>query len=283
MISRNQLTIRVRYDAPVREAQRTLRVLPLARAGQDVVRESWTVTPGADNEIELLDAWGNRQLHLRHRRIEAEVKFELHLETRTTNAPVLLRADERLGQYKLPSRAVDFGAELQSLGRAQRHLAPLQRAAYFCTFCHDELIYRARADARPPLASEAWRRRVGSCADFAHVFLSLCRSSGLGGALRRRLQSGAGPIARVGRGFGGRAVARPRSNAWPRALAWLRCCRRGPRFLRFGAARRLVSRRSARRTGTMVPHDGERRRRKLRPFRHQKRTFIAQVGHARCR
>ena len=179
MISRNQLTIRVRYDAPVREAQRTLRVLPLARAGQDVVRESWTVTPGADHEIESLDAWGNRQLRLRHRRIEAEVKFELHLETRTTNAPVLLRADERLGQYKLPSRAVDFGAELQSLGRAQRHLAPLQRAAYFCTFCHDELIYRARADARPPLASEAWRRRVGSCADFAHIFLSLCRSSGL--------------------------------------------------------------------------------------------------------
>jgi len=179
MLSRTQLTIRVRYDAPIRDARRTLRVLPLARAGQTVAHENWTVSPRADSALECLNAWGNRQLRLVHQNIEREFEFALELETQTAPTAIALEADERLGQYKLPSRAIDFGSELQTLGRAQRSLAPLQRAAYFCAFCHDELHYRARADARPPNAATAWLRRVGSCADFAHIFISLCRSSGL--------------------------------------------------------------------------------------------------------
>ncbi len=179
MLSRTQLRIRVCYDAPVRNARRILRILPLARAGQRIVSENWEVSPRAELCVEDADQWHNRRLMLRHLRIEREFQFELNLETQTDPTPIPLRADERLGQYKFPSRAVDFGAELQTLGRAQRTLAPLQRAAYFCAFCHDELHYRARADARPPVASEAWGRRVGSCADFAHIFLSLCRASGL--------------------------------------------------------------------------------------------------------
>lgn len=179
MLSRTQLTIRVRYDAPVRDAQRLLRVLPLSRAGQSIVRENWSASPVADSALECVDQWGNRQLRLRHKNIERDFVFELNLETQTTQIPIPLREDERLGQYKLSSRAVDFGSELQALGRSHRALAPLERAAYFCAFCRDELHYRARADAQPPVASEAWKRRVGSCADFAHIFLSLCRSSGL--------------------------------------------------------------------------------------------------------
>lgn len=179
MISRTQLTIRVRYDAPVRDARRMLRVLPLSRAGQIVVRESWSASPIADNALESVDQWGNRQLRLRHQAIEREFEFELNLETQTAPIPISLGADERLGQYKLSSRAVDFGAELQALGRSHRALAPLERAAYFSAFCHDELHYCAHADARPPVAGKVWKRRVGSCADFAHVFLSLCRSGGL--------------------------------------------------------------------------------------------------------
>ena len=179
MLSRTQLRIRVRYDTPVRDARRLLRVLPLARAGQNIVRESWEISPRARQQIQSLDSWGNRQLRLQHHAIEREFQFELHLETRTQPVPIPLGTGEALGQFKLPSRAVDFGAELHALGRARRAEAPSERAAYFCAFCHDELHYRARAEARPPLASEAWRRRVGSCADFAHIFLALCRASGL--------------------------------------------------------------------------------------------------------
>ena len=179
MLSRTQLRLRVRYDAPVSDARRVLRVLPLARAGQSIASEHWEVSPRAQLCVEDPDQWRNRRLMLRHQRIEREFSFELNLETQTTPIAIPLRADERLGQFKLPSRAVDFGAALQTLGRAQRTLAPLERATYFCAFCHDELHYRARAESRPPAASEAWTRRVGSCADFAHIFLALCRTSGL--------------------------------------------------------------------------------------------------------
>lgn len=179
MLSRTQFRLRVTYDAPVREARRMLRVLPLARAGQTMVSESWNASPRAESSAENFDEWGNRRLILRHQSIERTFEFELNLETQTAQITIALREDERLGQFKLPSRAVDFGGELQTLGRAQRGLAPLERAAYFCAFCHDELHYRARADARPPNAATAWLRRVGSCADFAHIFLSLCRASGL--------------------------------------------------------------------------------------------------------
>ena len=179
MLSRTQLTIRVRYDAPVRDARRLLRVIPLSRANQTVVSENWSATPPAANATESSDEWGNRQLRLHHPRIERDFEFELNLETQTSQIPVPLAEGERLGQFKLPSRAVNFDATLQALGRAQRVLPPLERAAYFCAFCHDELHYRARAEARPPVAGEAWKRHVGSCADFAHIFLALCRSSGL--------------------------------------------------------------------------------------------------------
>ena len=183
LISRTHLEIRVRYDEPVRDARRVLRVLPLARAGQTVVGESWSSSPVADAALESPDEWGNRRLMLRHARIERAWEFGLQLETHVGDAasPLALHAEEtrKLGQWKLPSRAVDFAPALQSLGRAQRERAPLDRARYFCEFCFDEMHYRSRAEAQPPRAGQAWTRRVGSCADFAHVFLSLCRASGL--------------------------------------------------------------------------------------------------------
>ena len=179
MISRTQLQIRVQYDAPVREARRVLRVLPCARAGQTVRVENWRADPMPDEALEKWDDWNNRQLLLRHRALERTFEFELELETRLESATIELEAGEKLGQYKLPSRAVDFGGELQGLARAAKGYPPLQRAAYFCAFCFDEMHYRSRAAVEPPRAGEAWKRRVGSCADFAHVFLALCRMAGL--------------------------------------------------------------------------------------------------------
>ena len=179
MISRTQLQLRVTYDAPVREARRALRVLPLSRPHQTVISETWRAAPAPDQQLEKRDAWGNRQLLLRHRALQRSFEFELELQTWAEAAPLPCQPDEPLGQWKMPSRAVDFGAELQDLARAARASKPSQRAAQFCEFCFDEMHYRSRAVTDPPLASEAWRRRVGSCADFAHVFLALCRASGL--------------------------------------------------------------------------------------------------------
>lgn len=178
MLSRTQLQIRVTYDAPVRAARRVLRVLPLSRAGQIVTRENWRAWPEADLAIEKRDAWRNRRLMLHHHQL-CEWNFELDIETRTEPGARLWETEENLGQWKLPSRAVDWNAELMELGRARRGVSPEQRARAFCQLCFESMEYDGHAPAQPVRASAAWLAKRGSCADFAHVFLALCRASGL--------------------------------------------------------------------------------------------------------
>lgn len=178
MISRTHLQLRVSYGAPVRAARRVLRVLPLSRAGQNVLSENWRALPDPDEVLEKRDEWRNRRLMLFHRALADSFDFELEIEVETMLGAVPL-GDEKLGQWKLPSRAVDWGAELLELGRQSRGAAPLERAAQFCALCFDGLSYDARANPLPARASAVWARRSGSCADFAHVFLALCRASGL--------------------------------------------------------------------------------------------------------
>lgn len=179
MISRTHLQLRVSYDAPVCAARRVLRVLPLSRAGQNVLRETWSAAPEADVALEKRDEWRNRRLMIYHRALPDFFHFELEIETETHIAAIPLGADEKLGQWKLPSRAVDWNGELIGLGRESRALPAFERANQFCKLCHETMNYDARAAARPAKASVMWGFRVGSCADFTHVFLALCRASGL--------------------------------------------------------------------------------------------------------
>ena len=178
MISRTHLQLRVCYAAPACEARRVLRVLPLSRAGQNVRSESWRALPEADEALEKRDAWRNRRLMLFHRALET-FEFEMEIEVETAPLALALRTDENLGQWKLPSRAVDWGAELLHLGRENRGVPAFERAGQFCALCFERIRYDARANPMPASASQIWARQSGSCADFAHVFLALCRASGL--------------------------------------------------------------------------------------------------------
>lgn len=178
MISRTQFELCVRYNAPVSDCRRVLRVLPLRREGQQILRENWKTLPDFDESTEKWDAAGNRRLFLRHRRIEREFRFGMELEVETTGQP-LVEADPDFARWKMPSRAVVFAPELQTLVREVRELAPLERALELCSICHLNLSYDARTEATPMRCDRVWQRKWGNCADFAHVLLSLCRSSGL--------------------------------------------------------------------------------------------------------
>ena len=179
MISRTHLQLRVSYGVPVRAARRMLRVLPLSRAGQNVLSESWRARPDADEVLEKRDEWRNRRLLLYHRALEESFDFELEIEVETTPVAPPLGAGESLGGWKLPSRAVDWSAELLELGRQGRGSAPPERARQFCALCYERIGYDARANPHPRRASAVWSQGRGSCADFAHVFLALCRASGM--------------------------------------------------------------------------------------------------------
>ena len=189
MISRTQLQLRVCYGAPVRGARRVLRVLPLPRAGQTVLSENWSCAPPADIAREKRDPNRNRRLLLFHRALENSFSFELEIETETAPLAVPLSAHEELGPWKLPSRAVDWHGELLQMGREARTLPAQERAAQWCQLCFESIRYDGRANPSPARASAIWARRSGSCADFAHVFLALCRASGLPARYVAGLQS----------------------------------------------------------------------------------------------
>ncbi|PQV63659.1 Transglutaminase-like enzyme, putative cysteine protease [Abditibacterium utsteinense] len=173
-----QLEIRVQYDAPVFDCRRVLRVLPGYRGGQVVRGESWDCTPNTDFAVEKTDEWHNRRLLLRHQNIEREMRFELEMEVETSGAPVLeFRPD--FARWKMPSRAVCFTSELQKIARDAKELSPLQRASFFVELCRENLKYESQTEVRPSASSQVWARKRGNCADFAHLFLSLCRCSGL--------------------------------------------------------------------------------------------------------
>ncbi len=173
-----QLEIRVQYDAPALDCRRVLRVLPLRRAGQTVQSESWSCTPPADFTLEKTDAVRNRRLMLRHARIERELRFEMQLETEVSGDPVLEFSPD-FARWKMPSRAVRFSPELQIIAREAKDFAPLVRASFFVEWCQKNLRYGAQTDASPLDASQVLQNKSGNCADFSHLFLSLCRCSGL--------------------------------------------------------------------------------------------------------
>jgi len=174
---RAELELRVRYDAPARLCGRVLRVLPLRRPDFQTHAEHLTVFPPPDSQSEDVDPWNNRRLRVFHRRIKREFHFKLEIETRETFAPV---AVERLsGQWKMPSRAAPFTPELLEIARAYHAWKPSERAALLNRLVFERLEYEGQTCAHPANCGEVWKRARGSCADFAHVLLSLGRASGL--------------------------------------------------------------------------------------------------------
>lgn len=174
---RARLELRVLYDAPAFHCGRVLRVLPLARPSIEVRSERLAVFPTPDSQLEDLDPWHNRRLRLFHRRVERELLFQLEIEARVLAVPVPVGAPN--GLLKMPSRAAPFAPELLEIGRAYRGCKPLERAALLNQLVFERLEYNGRTNERPEGAGQIWRDQSGSCADFAHVLLSLCRASGL--------------------------------------------------------------------------------------------------------
>ena len=174
---RARLQLRVLYDAPALDCKRSVRILPLGRPSVQVQSEHLTVFPPPDSQAEELDSWNNRRLRVFHRRIERE--FALHLEIETRELQQAVPLESLSGQLKMPSRAAPFAPQLLEIARAHRALAPRERARIFNQLVFESLEYSSQISERPDHAGHIWTRKGGSCADFAHVLLVLCRASGL--------------------------------------------------------------------------------------------------------
>ncbi len=174
---RARLQLRVVYDAPAFDCGRVLRILPLARPSIRVDSEHLTIFPPPDSQSEEFDAWNNRRLRTFHRRIERE--FALHLDIEAQQLEQVVPLESLNGLLKMPSRAAPFAPQLLEIARAHRALASRERARTFNQLVFESLGYTSQTSERPDNAAQIWAHQRGTCADFAHVLLALCRASGL--------------------------------------------------------------------------------------------------------
>ena len=172
-----RLQIEVQYGAPIGSSRRALRVLPL-EIGQTIASESWRASPQPTRFFEKRDRFGNRVLEVFNRKIERVWQFELTFQT-LSFAPVSARENENLGAWKMPSRAVFFAPILRDLAADFRAMPSENRPNALCDFVFQNLEYTPQNSPAPARAEEIWARKRGSCADFAHLFLALCRLNGL--------------------------------------------------------------------------------------------------------
>lgn len=174
---RARLEIRVLYDAPAQKCGRVLRVLPLPRPSLEPSHERFTFFPPPDSHTVDLDPWNNRRLHVFHRHIEREFRLSLEAQVHPLATPVPLGGP--IGMLKMPSRATPFAPQLLEIAREARSQQPLPRAHLLNRHVFESLQYTTQTSERPAGAGQIWQEGRGSCADFAHVLLALCRASGL--------------------------------------------------------------------------------------------------------
>jgi transglutaminase-like putative cysteine protease len=84
-----------------------------------------------------------------------------------------------VGRWKMPSRAIIFGGECQQWANKLKHLPIEERAAEFGELCFSQIQYTVKNSSQPVNSGEIWTRKIGTCADFSHLFIALCRMSGL--------------------------------------------------------------------------------------------------------
>ena len=152
-----------------------MRVLP--RFSAHPPQEHLAISPPPTFQKESADRFGNRVLHIHHSHIERE--FLLRLECHFPQSPFISNEVGSLGVWKMPSRAVPFSPDLGEIARSCRRLSPLERAHALNTFVFESLTYQTHSTDKPANATQIWQQKHGSCADFAHVLLTLSRASGL--------------------------------------------------------------------------------------------------------
>ncbi len=178
MRTHTRLNLEVKYSAPIFRGRRVLRVLPLALPNQMLLAGKWRVFPEADLAIEKADENGNRRLFLRHQKIESVFHLELDFEALNAGSPIS-EPSPNIGRWKMPSRAVIFGGELQKVANDFKYLPVEERVAKFGEICFERIQYTSKNSSKPVPANEIWSREIGTCADFSHLFITLCRMSGL--------------------------------------------------------------------------------------------------------
>jgi transglutaminase-like putative cysteine protease len=176
--------LHVEYSAPVRDCRRELRVFPPpSRGGQHVLELHWQCDPPPTEIQESDDDFGNEVLHLSHRHIAHEFRFEMTLVTQHESTPIASATNlppSGLGAFLLPSALCDLTPEIEEVAKGFRSRAhsraPLQLAREVCEFAYRHIEYSPGATDPNTSASQSLQQQKGVCQDHAHLMIALCRA-----------------------------------------------------------------------------------------------------------
>ena len=171
------------YDAPVRDLNHRLVVVPPKRHGdQRLRRHSITVSAADACTTRRKDSTGNTVIRARVPLIADRIEFvvEAVVERTRSGSGVLLPAaalsDPRLLQ---PTRLTAADAAIRNLAATMAGPDRLATAERFCAYVHEAISYAHGVTSIATTAAEALAGGRGVCQDSAHVMIALCRAAGL--------------------------------------------------------------------------------------------------------
>ncbi|HSI94293.1 MAG TPA: transglutaminase family protein [Jiangellaceae bacterium] len=171
------------YDAPVRDLNHRLVVVPPRRHGdQRRRRHSITVSAADARTTHRQDTAGNTVTRSRVPLVPQEIEFVVEAVVERVSpgsdvrVPAAVLTDPRLLQ---PTRLTAADPAIRKLAATMAGPEPLATAERFCTYVHQAISYAHGVTSIATTAAEALAGGRGVCQDAAHVMIALCRAVGL--------------------------------------------------------------------------------------------------------
>jgi transglutaminase-like putative cysteine protease len=171
------------YDAPVRDLDHRLVVVPPRRHGdQRRRRHSITVSAADARTTHRRDAAGNLVTRSRVPLVPERVEFVVDAVVERVGSctdvlmPAFALTDSRLLR---PTRLTAADAAIRRLAAAMADQDRLATADRFCAYVHEAIRYAHGVTSVATTAAEALAGGWGVCQDAAHVMIALCRAIGL--------------------------------------------------------------------------------------------------------
>jgi transglutaminase-like putative cysteine protease len=164
------------YDAPVRDLDHRLVVVPPGRHGdQRRRRHSITVSAADARTTHRRDAAGNLVTRSRVPLVPDRVEFVVDAVVERVG-PASALTDSRLLR---PTRLTAADAAIRRLAAAMADQDRLATADRLCAYVHEAIRYAHGVTSVATTAAEALAGGWGVCQDAAHVMIALCRAVGL--------------------------------------------------------------------------------------------------------
>ena len=174
---------RYTYDAPARDLDHRLVVVPPRRHGDQRLRlQSVTVSAEGARVTNRRDSAGNTVTRVRVPLVPAQVEFLLDAVVERAGPqagaalPAAALTDPRL---LLPTRLTDADPAIRHLAAKMAGRDGLETAERFCAYVHGALVYAHDKTSVTTTAAQALACGSGVCQDSAHLMIALCRAAGL--------------------------------------------------------------------------------------------------------